>query len=100
MPKLIALVIAAAIGGGIVGALATAAEQAAASPQAIAAAVARVQDTKSEQSLAKIATSLKDIDSELQPSAAAGGRTSAYDLLDHICINTAPGATPSLDCQP
>lgn len=85
----LALALGCAVGGGTVGSLATAAEQSAASPAQIAAAVA-VRDQQAERSLTAINAQLKAINFELGSSAAGGA--SVKDLLFEICSNSEPGA--------
>lgn len=65
--KLAAVAIAAGTFGGITGALATAATQSQASPQAIAAAVQKVQDSAADRSLSNIASTLSSIKTQLAP---------------------------------
>jgi uncharacterized phage infection (PIP) family protein YhgE len=67
--KLIALALASATFGGAIGALATAAVQSQASPEAIAAAVQRVSDSNAEQSLRSIDAKLTTLDTDLNPNS-------------------------------
>ena len=113
MRKLIAVALASSVFGGTIGALATAAVQSQASPQAIAAAVQKIQDQAAERSLKSISSKLggmKDglgaLHSDLQTmSTAVGTITPAIALVSHyagaadnaihlqleqICRNTAP----------
>lgn len=108
--KLAAVAIASGVFGGITGALATAATQSQASPQAIAAAVQRVQDTNAERTLATISQRLGSMSGTLSSAAQAintqGAAISAavkleshyqgldtaaaYNELVAICRNTTP----------
>jgi hypothetical protein len=65
MRRIIAIALAAGTFGGMIGALATAAVQSDASPGAIAAAVQRVSDSSSEQSLRGINAKLGTVGTQL-----------------------------------
>ena len=54
MRKLVIVALASGVFGGVMGALATAATQSQASPEAIAAAVQKVQDAKTENQLVAV----------------------------------------------
>lgn len=108
--KLAAVAIASGVFGGTAGVLATAATQSQANPEAIAAAVQKVQDSSADRSLRSIQSSLGSIASSLSTVAAnthslrsdvyaadyrsaqsAWLETNALDLwLQQICRNTAP----------
>ncbi len=110
MRKLIVVAVASATFGGMIAALATAAIQSQASPRAIAAAVQKVQDTKSENELGAISSRLATIAQTLgttaqqahadeAATAAAIKQESHYQGLDAsdiyeqlvtICRNTLP----------
>jgi hypothetical protein len=110
--KLAAVALASGVFGGMTGALATAATQSSASPQAIAAAVQRVSDTRAHQQLAAISSKLvalpslsaalssidTDVKAQGQAIASAVNRASTYTgqddnalylYLQQICRNTA-----------
>jgi len=76
-----AVAIAAGTFGGTVGALATAAVQSQASPQAVAAAVQRVSDSNAEKTL-------RAINTKLQSEATVLSIVERY--LSQVCSNTAP----------
>jgi len=88
--KMVVAIVASGVFGGMVGALATAAVQSQASPQAIAAAAVRVKDSAADRSL-------KTISSELAPYRAQ----LAYmeNALFDICSNTQPSGS-TLFCAP
>jgi hypothetical protein len=107
---IVAVALAAGTFGGTIGALATAAVQSRASPEAIAAAVQRVSDSNAEQSLrgisAKLGTAngtLKSLGADLSTvqtdlamldrtlgNASGGAIFNIADNLRLICQNTSP----------
>ena len=123
MRKLIVVALASATFGGMIAALATAAVQSQASPEAIAAAVQKVEDASAERSLRDIdsatgrisaatatisaATSplhgdLQGIASTLQSTnvriGLVGALPTLQGLLVKICENTLPAGGFTADC--
>jgi hypothetical protein len=95
-----AVALAAGTLGGTIGALATAAIQSQASPQAIAAAVQRVSDSNAEQSLRSINAKLGTVNTNLATLATlntnlATLNTNLVALARGVGINLA-GGEPSL----
>lgn len=74
---LLAAVMASAVLGGSVGALATAATSSQASPQAIAAAVTKVKDTTAEATLERIRRSARQICLNTAPAYGGQGEPPA-----------------------
>lgn len=86
--RTLSLVIAAAIGGGAIGAAATAAEQAAATRGAIATAVQRTKDAVADQALSKIETAILQMqqsDHAACVNLAALGQGSSGALQQSFC---------------
>jgi hypothetical protein len=97
MHKLIVVALASSAFGGVIGALATAATQSQASPQAIVAAAQRVSDSSADRSLTAISSQLRSltaIDSQLQTiTASLTGNGRVAGMLKTICdveVNAAP----------
>lgn len=122
MRKIVAVAVASSVFGGTIGALAATAVRSQANPQAIAAAVAKVSDTRAEGTLASIntrlgalatndlgpsATALKKLVVDLDPNSgelyalARGLGTELHGVahnLYEICLNTATGTQGGILC--
>lgn len=88
MRRVALAVIASGVFGGVVGALATAATQSAASPRAIAAAVQHVQDASAERSLRSIDSDLSHLNSAV---------TTQLGYIDEDINHNADVATNNVD---
>jgi hypothetical protein len=100
---LLASVVASAVLGGAVGALATAATTSQASPTAIAAAVQKVRDVQAESRLATMQTTLEAINVDLggtgtNPAHGHGMERSVHDLLKELCDDALQRAGAPLGC--
>lgn len=96
MRKLIMIAAACSVFGGTIGALVTAATQSEADPKAIAAAMQRVQDQRSEKELGNlvgISRSIRKSDDAVATTLGRYGSTRASirwmeNELWRICLNT------------
>lgn len=95
---MIAMMLAAGTFGGVIGALATAATQSQANPQAIAAAVQKVSDASADRSLRSIR---QDLDQVARPSKVPLNFVLAtvQSELYAICRNVQPSSFPAV-CPP
>src|SRR5258708_4848882 len=102
MHRVILVVLASSAVGGVIGALATAATESQASPQAIAAAVQHVQDQSAERSLANVAGKLATIAAGMQvlDRSFSGSIISPLYTIENqlfdICLNTESGSATSV----
>ena len=96
--KLVPIIVASSVFGGVVGALATAATQSQATPSAIAAAVTRVNDANANRTLSAIKADLATLNRNLASPVGVGTFRSIAQDLYSICENTASGGLSFPTC--